>query len=793
MYFAIILIALVALFAIAGTLIESFTKSHLYAASLTYESPLFIALLVGFFINILFSALRRWPFKFRHVPFLITHLGLLMILAGVMIKFQYGVQGTLHLIEGSGSHDLYEANTFALRIDGKDDNFHEVYQLTKKHMNTAQSLIAKRPDGTIFRLKEFIPNSTEKLTSWIKGSFGVISGLKPQPLVKYESDKDVLPPPSKIRFSEGEAESFDFYAITTNDLGRAIKALYVKNTDLIVSKRSSNEVLATFPLESLQATQEKLPDGSKIKIELMTGLTEASDIDTLKMIIFVNEKKAVSIPLNKALALENVNLATPYLGKFPLAFDISKKPLFALIQDPFNDVHMAIIDSKGQLIIQKFQDGVFDPFIAYDNGFSGYGTKADIPFDSCHISRCAKEQTVAYYIYSQIQKAEETKSELQFPLNYFQKACKNQNISFADAFTTFLFEWDNSHSWLFTQKTQLKSNLQKVFQDPCFDDIPLHILKGCTLVARFFDDISDVLESGFDPYELLVKNHWPLIDTFTTAEIQNPSLVLAKVTEQIFSAATFSNSLKIEETVYPNSPNIRALYFSALLRAYHIDNSHLISVEDQKRALSSVENIFQSNGEETPKFIESEQLIPLLPKTLETKIIPSYQIAMPTNKIEDNTPCIVLNASQGKTLKLATLRYDKSGKGLKWPIMDGKYLARFQPNIISIPYHVRLRQARQINYPNSRQAFSYECDIIVKDLRTGQEDEKTISMNDVHETWDGYRLYLSSISGDDSSLKHIQVVVNRDVAKYWLTYPGGIILTCGILALFILRPYKPKN
>ena len=80
--FAIILIASTALFVIAGTFLEAYTESHLFSASLTYQNPIFLALIWGFFLNILISALRRWPFQLKHIPFLITHLGLLMLLGG---------------------------------------------------------------------------------------------------------------------------------------------------------------------------------------------------------------------------------------------------------------------------------------------------------------------------------------------------------------------------------------------------------------------------------------------------------------------------------------------------------------------------------------------------------------------------------------------------------------------------------------------------------------------------------------------------------------------------------------
>ena len=96
-YLAIILIALTALFVIWGTWLKSTTSSHLYASQLTYGSPFFVALLCGFFVNILVATLRRWPFKLKQIPFLITHLGLLMVLGGVILKMLMGTQGSMIL------------------------------------------------------------------------------------------------------------------------------------------------------------------------------------------------------------------------------------------------------------------------------------------------------------------------------------------------------------------------------------------------------------------------------------------------------------------------------------------------------------------------------------------------------------------------------------------------------------------------------------------------------------------------------------------------------------------------
>ena len=121
-YFAIILIFFLAIIVALGTFLESIFDSHLYAADLTYSSPAFSFLLVCVFINVLFSALRRWPFKLKHIPFLITHLGLLMIISGTIIKIFYGVQGTMTLVEGMGSDQILLPQTHVIRVEKKDSD-----------------------------------------------------------------------------------------------------------------------------------------------------------------------------------------------------------------------------------------------------------------------------------------------------------------------------------------------------------------------------------------------------------------------------------------------------------------------------------------------------------------------------------------------------------------------------------------------------------------------------------------------------------------------------------------------
>lgn len=116
---AILLIAGTALFVAAGTFLEAHSDSHLFSASMTYHHPFFLALIWGFFINILLSALRRWPFQRKHIPFLTTHLGLLMLLGGVIIKSYYGTQGSMQIMEGGASNRLFSPNTHVIQVEKK--------------------------------------------------------------------------------------------------------------------------------------------------------------------------------------------------------------------------------------------------------------------------------------------------------------------------------------------------------------------------------------------------------------------------------------------------------------------------------------------------------------------------------------------------------------------------------------------------------------------------------------------------------------------------------------------------
>ena len=112
--FAVISIAFLALSLAVATVLESLydTPTGQYYV---YRSTWFHALLALFGINIFSVAVSRLPWKKRHIPFLLAHLGILTLLAGSWITERYGVDGSLRITEGETSSSVdFESNALVL-------------------------------------------------------------------------------------------------------------------------------------------------------------------------------------------------------------------------------------------------------------------------------------------------------------------------------------------------------------------------------------------------------------------------------------------------------------------------------------------------------------------------------------------------------------------------------------------------------------------------------------------------------------------------------------------------------
>lgn len=736
---AIALIGVAALSVIAGTFIESSTGSHLIAAHWTYSHPFFQILLSLFFINILISAMRRWPFKRKHIPFLITHLGLLMVISGTMIKNRFGLQGQMAVWEGSGSQSVLIPHSYALAIDRRDRS-------SEKMEKEIISLSSFRPSIFFpfyfpelkFKLIGFAPHVKGAFETWIKEDKLYVSGVPPFPLSLWDPP---LPFPAGTIHLKAVGDALHpilFQAIKTDHLPEAIKRSYLHDLFLKIEDKGKREPLV-IPLQ--EALEKPFGDGF-FSAELHLEPPEL----LLKWDNGI-ERETATLPLHGAEALR---LKTDLLpSRFTLDLFRTRSTICFLQGD--KSLSLLAYDRCGRVHQENFDPDNLTSLLSYDLGFGGYGVQASIPLSS--MNREDLEKRDARLFSQELQEILASNPSLSPPLSLLKISSEKANRDFAEILTLYLSEWKKKSELKFST---FDPSLEMVLNNLEWGTIPKKDLQALLWTHQLFNNIEDELKSGATFEAALKKNRWPLPSD------ESEEHPLNQLAQQVYQLTGY-----LPEKELP--PHLNGADHASLLHAYFriygIDDQLLIPQKPHKN---------------------EEELI------LETSLIHRIAPIDLPPKMEDYRPGIVLETEQGGDKETIALAFDPTASGMKWPLLSGKYLVRFQPEVKEIPYRIRLRQARQIPYPQSAQIFSYECDLLISE-KEKPAIEQTLSMNHVYETWDGYRFYLSGVgTSSDSSLKRIHLAVNYDPAKYFLTYPGALLVFTGIILLFWIFPYR-KN
>lgn len=761
LYFAITLIAIMTLCVITGTFLESRYDSHLFAAQWTYGHPLFSVLLGFLFINILFSAMRRWPFQIRHIPFLTTHLGLLMIIAGCMIKQKYGVQGNMIVTEGSSSHQISIPHSYALQVQKKNsERLNFPLSLDRLRTYTHPSI----PDFQ-FKVVGYSPHSTEKIETWFKRDQIFIMGFPPLPVLSW--------PQTKLSFIQADLPTTpslkcNLIALRTNKLQDALEAIYLNDIRLKIVCKEDAQYNLDLPLAEAIASPQTLYKGiANISLDISYSTAKGFQAPVIKLIWkYENRNESLKVPLQGNNSLYSV-LENQLLNESPL-FEIDlvrENPVVAFIEDEDGDNYVFALDNFGRVHGEVFKGSNLKSMVIYDQGFGGYTAQASLPFST--IGRKEKEKFDFEILSAGLKQAMQSNPVLAPPLQMLKSACDKAQVDFTTTFLNFIMHWHQTHQLLMPKAESLEPNLKTVLSQ--FEWNQQH-LQACRWISLLFDRLDEPYKKGDDLQNYMKVNKWPFVSDLI--EKQKKDLdVLTALAQQMLE---FSNDLPEVPEIAANDP---ARLYSAFLKAYGIEYHNLQSL--------------QKEGEEDFAKMDKSYA----PIQLQTPLTPQHMPKEPLTKLEDNCPCILIETLEGDLKSKNSLAYDALGNGLRWPILEGKYLIHFQQLVQDTPYRVRLHQARQINYPDSQQPYSYESDITI--YPKGDKDaipiEKTLSMNHVYETWEGYRFYLAGMTSQTSGLKRIQVVVNYDPAKYYLTYPGGLITSLGIILLLWMRPYQNKK
>lgn len=125
----IVLVTLMIVLAV-GTILESLHGTET-ARLLVYETRWFSFLLLFLGINVTAAAFSRYPWKVKHIGFVITHAGIILVLVGSFMTQKLMIDGQMVISEGDTEHRITLPNPVLYIFSEKEERTHYV-DLEKK-------------------------------------------------------------------------------------------------------------------------------------------------------------------------------------------------------------------------------------------------------------------------------------------------------------------------------------------------------------------------------------------------------------------------------------------------------------------------------------------------------------------------------------------------------------------------------------------------------------------------------------------------------------------------------------
>lgn len=160
--FAVILILVVAIACAVATVYESKFNTAV-AQYYIYQNPLFILWIVFLCINLICSALTRWPWQKKHIGFVVTHGGIILLLIGAVVGRAIGWEASVVLNKNDEPASILIRNETILLFEGPTSR--EIYttplQVKVRQPNEKKPRILPIPESD---LKLVIDGYSENLT-----------------------------------------------------------------------------------------------------------------------------------------------------------------------------------------------------------------------------------------------------------------------------------------------------------------------------------------------------------------------------------------------------------------------------------------------------------------------------------------------------------------------------------------------------------------------------------------------------------------------------------------------------
>ena len=111
-----------------GTYFESLLDQET-ANKLIYHSPLMIGVMGLLVVNLSAVLVDRWPWKARHIPFILAHFGILIMIFGSALTRYFGLDASLRFKEGDTAHEVNLSDREVVLYSSFDgENFTQLYR-----------------------------------------------------------------------------------------------------------------------------------------------------------------------------------------------------------------------------------------------------------------------------------------------------------------------------------------------------------------------------------------------------------------------------------------------------------------------------------------------------------------------------------------------------------------------------------------------------------------------------------------------------------------------------------------
>lgn len=789
--FTVILLALTVFSVAVATFIESSQNSHEAAASWVYSHPLFTLMLAGYFVNILFSALSRAPYRSSHLPFLITHLGLLLILTGQFLKIHYGDQLQVFLplsqkVDFGSAKKGYSllikerdqkephGGTHLTQIDFDENYFQEKATLPIKtplseiDISSPKKISIRR---TLAAEKAYLRNSP--FSQWL--------------LTQYPYNAQI-----------NQIAPISFTSLKVSDaLGKAAD----ENPLLWSSLQEKSETLATAAI--LQKFEEQFTTSFKEWIN-----------SELKLIDPVEQKET---PFDLKIELKKQALWRLFLSEKTEDTYFHRQALHDLFQ--VLRIH-APLHSSQKVVCYDLLTG--DAYFHQSFALMEHDSLHQMSLRSSHSTILLDEsQESAVFFLLQPSSADSSKKHFSFDqlsltagTVYINEVPWVLSLDQGYSGTAIQIDSEFATEHPFPLKKQLaltkqwEKSIAKGLDTELFPSLPVEKAQALWNRVLAIWPSSTTLwpdKKTFSPEELASFNE--LIEAFDIEHPQIKTLLpIVNIAHTLLKDAHLMDQLSwidhLKAHKWPlmsSHKNLDQHWSRVQLLLGQIQLAKALAgpseptpfssptVEEKEKAFWAL-MLLSNMHPQTFMKRELEQIPPLSPEA-------GLPIFLPLTTVETNTLnedllySISLEVKEPLPSQGIRIALDRSPSPLMHPIEQDTSLQRtatLVPARRALGHQLMLLEAKQTFYPNSLLPMSYDAAVLI------DGEKVSLSMNRVHETKRHWRFYLSSMQPRTAKNKTptwVALTASRDPFKYFTTYPGCLLVALGAALLF--WPKKP--